>query len=544
MRAPLFTALLALLLLAPAARADVLLLKDGRRFEGTVTSQTETEVVFTTEFGKMTFKASEVSRIEKGKTPRQEFDERYKAATTAKELVELGKWAESNKLATQARRAMRKARKLDPGNDEANKWLGYVKYKGQWVTEDELELVKIRENEAEMKKRGLVRHGDRWVTLAEKAKLDAGQVYHEGRWMSPEEQKLAQGYVLVGTEWVLFHVAKAREHCAEVLKKAGAKGEVALGPDHAVAGPFEKDFLEPISRGLVVGRAYFDGLFDAPLGVDLLGGRAAELFVWGREGDHYTQTVDYLASLTDTVPEGWADAVKRTHGFVYWDPFCCSSARVKGRPLEDLAGHSYHHWGHLLLNRHRYDGRLLPPWFDEGFASLLEFRTHRRNAVFCLGKPAAIVTETGGRTSARRKTVEYVFDSKLFRHGTWRETLAKALRDENAEVPTFDELAKRQFGELTLLDIAMGMGICLWLEGQDGALERFHASLRASAPEVPLRVFFVMPERHARYDAAFHAAVDMGWRQADRAWRTWFLTALEEEGGAEENSKKRRRGGR
>lgn len=516
------------LLLALPAAADVVWLEDGRRFEGTIQQETKTKVVFETEFGdELTFEKSEISRIERGKTTRQEFQERYQAAKTAGEFHELGLWAEEQRAHSLARRAMKRARELDPDHEGANLWLGYVEYKGQWVTEEELAEIKQREKAAEMRKRGLVRHGDRWVTLAEKEKLDAGLVYHEGRWMAPEERKRAQGYVERDGEWLSRHVVVAEEHCAEVLAVAGAPGHVVLGPDHAVAGPFERSFLEPISRGLVVGRTYFDGLFEAAPGVELLGGRAAELYVWGRDDSQYTGTIEHLAGLTDSVPEGWADAVQKTHGFVYWAPFCCSSARVRGRPLEDLAGHSYHHWGHLLLNRHRYDGRLLPPWFDEGFASLFEFRTHRRNAVFCLGKPAAVVTETGGRTTARGERVEYVFDSKLFRRGTWRETLKKALRDGGAQVPSFDELARTQFGELTLLDIAMGMGICLWLEGREGALERFHASLRESAPDAPLRIFFPPPDRHARYDAAFRAAVDMDWRAADRAWREWFLSEVE-----------------
>jgi hypothetical protein len=535
---------LLLLLLLPAA-ADVLLLKDGRRFEGTVKKETDTEVVFTTEFGDMTFKVGEVSRIDRGKSPRQEFDERLKKAKTADELYGLGKWAEENKLKTQAKRAMRKAREADPNHDGANRWLGYVKHKGQWVTEEERAELLVLEEAGEMRKRGLAKHGDRWVTLAEKEKLDAGLVYHEGKWMTPEEQKAAQGFVMVDGRWVHFHVAKAKEHGAKVLQLAGVSGLVVLGPDHAVVGPFDREFLESISAGLVTGRGLFDAQFNPTAGIELLGGRAAEIYVWDRDSTQYTGTVDYLATLTDTVPEGWAETVKKTHGFLYWDPFCCSSARVKGRPQDHLAGHSYHHWGHLLLNRHRYDGRLLPPWFDEGFATAFEFQIHRRIDVMCLGKPASIVTETGGRTSARKRTVEYVFDQKLVREGHWRDTLLKALRDGGARVPAFDDLARAQFGQLTVLDIVISSAICFWLQSHEGGLERFHASLRESAPSPPQRVFFENPARHARYDAAFQAAVGLGWRQADQAWRKWVLEGeLEDAEEADEKdtgSRRRRR---
>jgi len=545
MRARALLLLAACLLLALPATADVILLKDGRRFEGTVKKETKTEVVFTTDFGDMTFKASEVSRIERGQTKRQEFDARYKSAKTADELYELGVWAEENKLKSQARRAMRKAREKDPNHEGASRWLGLTKYKGQWLTEEELVEAKAREEVAEMRKRGLVQQEGRWVTLAEKEKLDAGLVYHDGKWMTPVEQKAAQGLVQVDGRWIHAHVARAREHGASVLAKAGVQGEVVLGPDHAVVGPFSREFLEDISAGLVTGREVFDEQFEAAPGLELLGGRAAEIYVWGRDSEHYTSTVDYLGGLTDTVPDGWAEVVKKTHGFMYWDPFCCSSARVKGRPDDHLAGHSYHHWGHLLLNRHRYDGRLLPPWFAEGYATAFEFQVHGRIDVMCLGKPASIVTETGGRTSARKRTVEYVFDQKLVREGGWKDTLLKALQDGETKVPSFDDLARTQFGALTVLDIVMSSAICSWLQTHEGALERFHASLRGSAPKAPQRVLFESPARHARYDAAFRAAVGMGWKQVDQEWRKWVLSGglnVEEEGAKEkEDSGSRRR---
>ena len=534
--------LLLLPLLALPAAADTILLKDGRRFEGTVKSETETEVVFTTEFGDMTFKASEVSKIEKGRTPRQEFDARYKAAKTAADFFEVGTWAAEQKLRSQARRAMRRTKELEPNHAGANTWLGFVKYKGQWVTEEDLAKLKLREDDAEMLKRGLVKHGERWVTVTEKEKLDAGLVYHEGKWMTLADQKAAQGYTSVDGQWILAHVALAQEHGAAVLAQAGVKGEVVLGPDHAVVGPFKREFLEGISAGLVTGRKLFDESFDAPEGVALLGGRAAEMYVWGRDNDQYIDTVDYLASLTNTVPPEWADVVKQTHGLMYWDPFCCSSARVKGRPEDHLAGHSYHHWGHLLLNRHRYDGRLLPPWFDEGYAVHFEFQVHERIDVMCLGQPASIVTKTAtGRTQSSKQTVEYVFDTKLFREGHWRAHLLAALEGGAAQMPSFDDLSKRQFGELTVLDIAMGMVICSWLSSHAGGLEKFHASLRASSPKPPQRILYENPGRHARYDAAFQAAVGMNWKQADEAWRKWFLEGAEEVKEEDGGSRRRRR---
>jgi hypothetical protein len=242
--------------------------------------------------------------------------------------------------------------------------------------------------------------------------------------------------------------------------------------------------------------------------------------LWNRDSAPYQATVEHFASLTKTVPEGWAALVKERHGFFWNDPYALSSARVWNRPDEDLVGHCVHHWGHMLLGRLGYDGRLLPPWYDEGFASLSEFRAFRRNAVFC--RSVATTKATTGTTTKKAATT-FNFDQGLFREGAWKDTLRKAL--EAQVVPSFDRLASLEVGQLELLDIACGMAIVQWLdEHSPEALSRFHASLRKSQPASPERVLD-MKSRGAQYDAAFQAATGLHWRAADQAWRAWFGAA-------------------
>jgi len=63
-----------------------------------------------------------------------------------------------------------------------------------------------------------------------------------------------------------------------------------------------------------------------------------------------------------------------------------------------------------------------------------------------------------------------------------------------------------------------------WIEQRgQGSLRRFQESLKTSAPLAPQRVQVQTGTRQARYDAAFQEAVGMGWRAADKEWRTWFL---------------------
>ena len=505
-------------LLAPAARADVLHLKDGRRIEGTVTLDTAEKVQIETRLGRLEFPRAEVERIEHGKSKAQEFDERWRAAVSADDFHALGTWAEEQRMQAETRRCMRKAVELDPQHPAANRWLGNVEHRGEWITPEERDRRMQAEHEAEMRARGLVLHEGRWVTPEEKQKLEQGLVLHEGRWISLAAAQRAKGLEEYEGDWIPRHEALALLDVAAAAAVAQQPFQRALNAQAILAGPVDQATLDEVARGILVGREWFDHGFEVEPGLGLFGGRLAEFYLFSRSSEPYLGTVAHFASLTDTLPEGWAEAARKVHGFVYWDPIPVSSARRWHRDERDLIGHCYHHWGHLLLNRLGYDGKLLPPWYDESFASLMEFQIHRRNAVFCRTQLAV-----GSGTSARRGET-FQFDPKDMREGRWREVLKAAL--EQNQVPSFDRLAQKQFGELSLIDVATGMAIIEWIAASgEKALPAWQAELRRSAPALPNRVIANVHERMAAHDRAFEAACGKGmvWRRADREWRGWFL---------------------
>ncbi len=514
------TLLCAAVLLSGLLRADTFVMKDGRRIEGKLEKETADAYVVQTAVGQLELKKSDVQERVKGLTPREEYAAREKLAKTAEDYFQLGEYATQKKLKPLATKAYERAVALDANHAGAHTALGHVQYKGAWMTPAERDVRQAADEEAEMLARGLVRWKERWVSPAEKEKLEQGLEQRGGKWMSADEAKRFDGLEKAGDAWYPRGEALARQGVLAVEKLIGKPLALHVNAQATIAGDWDARVLETTGEHVLAAREWFDKLYRVEPGLKLLGGRLAEFYLWNRDSEPYKNTVDHFATLTHTVTPEWAPVVKDRHGFVWIDPYPCSSARVWNRPDDDLVGHCIHHWGHMLLGRLGYDGRLLPPWYDEGFASLTEFRRFERNAVFC--RAAATIVGTTG-TSAKKSAASFNFDPALFREGEWPATLRKAL--EAKAVPSFDRLAQLDVGQLELLDIACGMAICWWLEDKgEGALAKFHAELRKAQPKAPDRVILDVRARQAQYDAAFGAAAGMNWREADAAWRAWFVS--------------------
>lgn len=514
--------LLAGTLLSLAARADVVELKDGRKLEGTVVSETASEVVLSTGLGELRFARADVARITRGKTPRQEFAEREKAAGSADELHALGEWAVERKLPSLARRAWKRALKLDPRHAESNLALGNVLHEGEWMKPAQRDERVRAAFERSQREQGLVLHEGEWVRVEDKQRLERGLVEVDGAWVSAEEAKRLAGLESFRGTWMPRAEAVARTHAARVELLSGASFQVHVTADALVAGTPPMPWIEELGAALARGRAWFDGAFAVEPGLDLYGGALAEIYVFGADSEPYARTTEHFASLTPTVPEGWSEAVQRMFGLYWIDPYPLSSARAAHRPLADLAGHCLHHLGHLMLGRLGYDGRLLAPWYEESLAALVEFRVFARNVSFCRAHADPL---PGQGTGAGAGAARFAFDGDSVRNGRWVEILQAALA-ANA-LPTFERLAQKQFSELELLDVAHGMGYLTWLEGREApaggsALRAFHDVLRARAPALPDRMHEDAHERRETHELAFRAATGLGLRAADEEWRTWL----------------------
>jgi hypothetical protein len=506
-----------ILLLAHAPAADVLVLKDGRRIEGKVVERTAADVAIETTVGTFRFPRSQIVEIIEQKTKQEVHAERLARCVTAEDFYQLGVWCDENKLRKESKAAWERAIELDPDHAGARGALGFVRYRDEWMTPEERERRMAADYAAEMRAKGFVQHEGRWVSPEDKAKLEQGLVQVDGRWMSPDAARRAQGLEEFDGRWLPREEALARRAVQEAERAVGRPLRSHLGAGALVCGTLSDATLAEIGVGLERGRAWFDAEWKAEPGTGLFGERLAEFYVFGDDSAPYLDTIGWIVSRSRYVPEGWAEAVQNVYGFVWTDPIAISSARQWNRPEGDVVGHCYHHLGHLMVNRLGYRGRLLPPWYDEGVAGLCELRVHGRNAVFCR---SSFTPEGGGSKS---DAAEVRMDSKLFRDGTWRTVLQRALSENR--IRRFDQIARLEFSQLEMADVAASIAIVEWLEGLGpDALAEFHRELRKGAPPAPQRVIQDGRERQDVYDRAFRAAAGVGFREADETWRRWFLS--------------------
>ncbi len=125
----------ALVLLASAAVADVLVLKDGRRFEGNLVSSGGGVVKFKTAGGVLEFPEKDVESIEKGATKADEFAARRKAIANDdyRGLLDLARWCADQKLVAQRNKLLAEIVKAVPNHPEARREMGQVHRDGKWV---------------------------------------------------------------------------------------------------------------------------------------------------------------------------------------------------------------------------------------------------------------------------------------------------------------------------------------------------------------------------------------------------------------------------
>ncbi|MGH7150941.1 MAG: hypothetical protein ACREIU_09595 [Planctomycetota bacterium] len=494
----------ALPLLAGFLPRDVVETRDGRRQEGKIVEESRERLVVETPFGRVELARGEVVSIERGPTPAEEYAARRAKAKTAEDHHALALFCRSKGLSRQAKEEFEEAARLDPDHEGANRALGRVLFEGKWVSPAEREALAARREEEAFRAKGLVLHAGRWVTPEEKEALEKGLVLHEGRWIPEAEAMAAKGFIRREGSWIPRSLGEALAAVDRAGEASGTALRVSATGHFVTAGPYEEAFLKEIGEGAERVLAYFDRLFGAGAAEEALRGQRAELYLF-EDAPSYAKAASHFASGTTTVGAAWVEYAKGANGFVLYEPRPISVAARLGRERDSLVGHTLHHVGHLLLNRRSPNGRLLPPWYDEGFACLGEFAAIAANTVFCR---APAVDSGGGYYRRRDAKAEAEPDLNRLAAGKWREELRRAI--EVGALQPLEPVLRREISEITLLEILLSMGTVerLALAGPEG-VGRLHARIRRGMPPSPRRTLEPNDSR-ALHEAAFLEASGLG----------------------------------
>ena len=150
----------------PAARADIVYLRDGKTIEGKVTlNEDDNTYRIDTTRGSVIKPFNDIQRIVKAKLPQEVFTERF-ASVDRKDLNELASlvtWAREKYLVPQKQKVCGLILKIDPNHEMARRELGYTVFENEWILEKVL-----RRKQLDL---GLVKYKGEWVSRKEHSRL-------------------------------------------------------------------------------------------------------------------------------------------------------------------------------------------------------------------------------------------------------------------------------------------------------------------------------------------------------------------------------------
>ncbi len=143
--------------------ADEVLLKNGRTVEGEVTEKADGYYIKTAGGITMTIPKDQVANITRGKTRHQTYYDRAEALADddVAGRLELARWCAENDLETEATLEFESVLRQDPDNDECHRALDHVQHKGVWISRAEY-----------METLGFVKYRGRFVTEEEADQLE------------------------------------------------------------------------------------------------------------------------------------------------------------------------------------------------------------------------------------------------------------------------------------------------------------------------------------------------------------------------------------
>jgi hypothetical protein len=494
-------------------RADVLHLTDGGRIEGRILARGERSVTIDTRFGRQEIERRRIARIELGRTPAEELArlEAEAEGAGAAKWWEIAEFAAKSGLRKDRARLIDKVLALDPEHEAANVAKGRVKHDGRFMTPAERDELVARAERERLRERGLVEHEGRFVTPEEKEHLEQGHVQVDGKWMTPDQAREAQGLVRVGGEWVAAAEELALRRALGFSREASVALAVAKGDHVVAASAFGKEPSETLRDTCEAAyAAAVASLEESSSDLAWVGGQKLLAVVLPERADFALFTA-FFARDEKRVDQRWSEGVARSDGFYWWDPTGTSATFKGGRHLEHTTAHTIHHLGHVLLNRHAYNFKFLPTWLDEGYAAWLEHSVLKRNLISCI--------------SGRRYGAENVRKEDLLARASWWEDAVQALA-AGRDAPFFPVL-RRDLSTITPDEVSKSMLVIEWMvQTRRAEFLRLLAALRESWPAG--LVSPLSPEARSANARAFEA-LGVPAEKVDAELRAWLAPAAKKD---------------
>ena len=155
----LFVSLIAVLLWATAACADVVYLNSGGVVKGLIIAENRREIVVRTSSGTTTVPRTNIESIERGASPQEMYQERLAAVDPddAEAHYSLGLWCKSINLRDEAKAEFTRTIELVPDHAYAHRELGHVRHEGRWVERSVVEASTPQPNASPREQRSSLR---------------------------------------------------------------------------------------------------------------------------------------------------------------------------------------------------------------------------------------------------------------------------------------------------------------------------------------------------------------------------------------------------
>jgi len=207
-------------LFVASLEADIIFLESGGKIEGKIIAEDERNITIKSSAGIATFARSDIKSIVYMDTAREVYEK--KRAALAKDDIEghfkLGLWCRKKGLAREAQHEFRFVLGLDPDHKGARKALGYKRYEGKWMTEEEIMQAK-------------------------------GYKLYRGKWVSAEDLRRIQetrGREMERRQWVRY----IRSLSYEVSLVGGTRAQFAEEEFRSITSPEAIPHIEPLLRDL------------------------------------------------------------------------------------------------------------------------------------------------------------------------------------------------------------------------------------------------------------------------------------------------------